>query len=338
MDFHNQHLDSIQALRGITALFIILEHIRCFQCGAFGVDIFFCISGFIMMYSTHTSAEHFLAKRLIRILPLYYSMTLFTFLILLVMPQLFETSTANPVFLLKSLLFIPFDIGGGILQPLMRIGWTVNCEIFFYLVFFAALKCSRKYRGLIASGLIIGLVVFNQLSGIHFAPLNFYGDAVMLDFVWGMTAYCLARSIYTLSVKGKVPAAVSYASLALAAVLFTGLMVTKQTTNILELRRPFVWGLPALFIVLCFYTAGLHIPMRKEFITLGNISFSVYLMHYYPILFLDRKIFDFSTFRPLCLLGTAVGIAITVTLSLISYYVIEKAFCGWLRKKIIKNC
>ena len=53
--FHRQHFDSIQALRGITALFIILEHIRFLNCGAFGVDIFFCISGFMIMFSDRKS-------------------------------------------------------------------------------------------------------------------------------------------------------------------------------------------------------------------------------------------------------------------------------------------
>ena len=39
--FHENHFDSIQALRGIAAVFVILEHIRFLNCGAFGVDIFF---------------------------------------------------------------------------------------------------------------------------------------------------------------------------------------------------------------------------------------------------------------------------------------------------------
>ena len=64
-DFHQMHFDSIQALRGITALFIVLEHVRFLNCGAFGVDIFFCISGFMIMFSTHKDTAYFLRKRLI---------------------------------------------------------------------------------------------------------------------------------------------------------------------------------------------------------------------------------------------------------------------------------
>ena len=105
-NFHNQRFAGIQALRGILALFVVLEHIRFAACGAFAVDAFFCISGFMIMFSTHDDTKHFLAKRLIRILPLYYLMTIGTFLLLLMAPNMFETTSANAENLIKSLLFI----------------------------------------------------------------------------------------------------------------------------------------------------------------------------------------------------------------------------------------
>ena len=89
-DFHSNHFESIQTLRGIAAIFVILEHIRFLNCGAFGVDIFFCISGFMIMFTTVTNTKHFLGKRLIRILPLYYIMTAGTYLLLLLFPAMFE--------------------------------------------------------------------------------------------------------------------------------------------------------------------------------------------------------------------------------------------------------
>ncbi len=181
-DFHQMHFDSIQALRGITALFILLEHIRFLNCGAFGVDIFFCISGFMILFSTHSDSRFFLRKRLIRILPLYYLMTLGTFLLLLLFPRMFEQTRANPVFLLKSFLFLPFDIGGGVLQPLMRIGWTVNCEIFFYFLFAIAMRISHKYRGLYCGLFLLAFVAAARLLPSPPAFLAFYGNPVMLEF------------------------------------------------------------------------------------------------------------------------------------------------------------
>ena len=88
--FQDLHFDSIQALRGLAALFVVFQHIRFLNFGAFGVDIFFCISGFMIMFTTEKSTKYFFRKRLIRILPLYYLMTLVTYLSLLLFPSMFQ--------------------------------------------------------------------------------------------------------------------------------------------------------------------------------------------------------------------------------------------------------
>ena len=88
--FHTRHFNCIQALRGITALFVALEHVRFLNCGAFGVDIFFVISGFMVMFSTHDNTKHFLCKRFIRIYPLYALVTIGTYFLLLLFPAMFQ--------------------------------------------------------------------------------------------------------------------------------------------------------------------------------------------------------------------------------------------------------
>ncbi len=335
-DFHDTHFNSIQVLRGITALFIVLEHVRFLNCGAFGVDVFFCISGFMIMLSTHKSTKHFLAKRLIRIVPLYYLMTLFTFFLLIFFPDIFAESTANVEFLIKSLLFIPFDIGGAI-QPLMRIGWTVNCELFFYLVFGIALQISHRFRGLIC-GLFCTMLVFL----VHFFPtdsviLSFYGNPVMLEFVFGMLCYYAAWGLYELHRKGRLPRICLPLSILAVVGIYLGLLITKPTINTLGLRRPYVWGLPAAGLVLAFFILGCFRKMPASLVNLGNISFSLYLLHYYPITFLDRKVFDFSTCTPLSLLGVAAGLGISTILACVSYELIEKRLTGWLRGKLLSK-
>lgn len=337
-DFHQMHFDSIQALRGITALFIVLEHIRFLNCGAFGVDIFFCISGFMIMFSTHRDTACFLRKRLIRILPLYYLMTAGTFLLLVLFPGMFEQTKANPAFLLKSLLFIPFDIGGGVLQPLMRIGWTINCEIFFYFVFFIAMHISHRFRGLICGLFLCGITAVTAILPSPPAVLAFYGNPVMLEFLFGIAAYYAAWGIYRLRQKSCLPAILAPLSAAAVLICFACLLVTKPVVNILGFRRPFVWGIPAFVIVLCCFLLGLYwkrIP--QPLIRLGDISFSLYLIHYYPVMLLDRAVFDFSACTPYALLGMAAAIALSVSLALISWAVIEKRFSGWLRRHMLKQ-
>ena len=336
--FHDNRFDSIQALRGLSTLFIILEHVRFLNCGAFGVDIFFCISGFMIMFSTHKSSACFLRKRLIRILPLYYLMTFGTYFLLLLFPSMFAQSTAKPEFLIKSLLFIPFDIGNGILQPIMRIGWTVNCEIFFYLIFFIALHISHRYRGLISSLMLGGIVLVTALlpaSVTESCPfLRFYGDSVMLEFVLGILCYYAARGIYALFQANRIPRMVSILSLCIAACIFVLLVATKPGINILGYRRFVFWGIPAMLMVLLVFTAGLWLKMPRLFVRLGDMSFSIYLMHYYPVMFLDRKIFDFSTGTPYAVLGVLISVAISILLAYVSWIVVEKKVTKWLLGKI----
>lgn len=342
-NFHQLHFDSIQALRGITALFILLEHIRFLNCGAFGVDIFFCISGFMIMFSTHEGSAFFLRKRLIRILPLYYLMTLGTFLLLVLFPGMFEQTKADPAFLVKSLLFIPFDIGNGVLQPLMRIGWTVNCEILFYFLFFIALHISHKFRGLICTVFILFLVGAAWLLPSPPTVLTFYGNPVMLEFLYGIGAYYAARGLYKLYIRNspsEQPGPVSNQGLPKAGIpfclavllCFAGLLITKPSVNILGFRRPFIWGLPAFVIVMCCFLLGLYIQkIPRIFVRLGDISFSLYLMHYYPVMLLDRVVFDFSSCTPFSLIGAAMAAGISILLALISWEIIEKRFSQWLR-------
>lgn len=337
-DFHRMHFDSIQALRGITALFIVLEHIRYLNCGAFGVDIFFCISGFMIMFSTHSDTRYFLRKRLIRILPLYYLMTVGTFLLLLLFPSMFEQTRADLAFLVKSLLFLPFDIGGGVLQPLMRIGWTVNCEIFFYLLFFLALKISHRYRGLLCSAFLLAIVATAQLLPAPPAFLAFYGSPVMLEFLFGIACYYAAWGLYRCHQASRLPGICLAFSAITLPLCFLGLMATKPYVNILGFGRPFLWGLPALLIVLDAFLLGLYVKKTPSpLIRLGDISFSLYLMHYYPVMLLDRAVFDFSAPSPSAFLGTAVAIGVSVGLALVSWELLEKRFCGWLRRQLLPD-
>ena len=337
-DFHQMHFDSIQALRGITALFIVLEHIRFLNCGAFGVDIFFCISGFMIMFSTHKDSAFFLRKRLIRILPLYYIMTAGTFVLLMLFPGMFEQTTANPVFLLKSFLFIPFDIGDGVLQPLMRIGWTVNCEIFFYILFFAAMKISHKFRGFLCGLFLAGITAVASLLPAPPAFLAFYGNSVMLEFLYGIGAYYGAWGLYRLYQKHRLSRAVLHLSACSLLLCFAGLLATKPFVNILGFRRPLVWGLPAFAIVMCSFLLGLYVKrMPFPMVRLGDISFSLYLVHYYPVMLLDRVIFDFSSFSCYALFGVGMALAVSIFLALISWAIVEKRFCGGLRGYLIHS-
>ena len=347
-EFHDLHFDSIQALRGLAALFVVFQHVRFLNFGAFGVDIFFCISGFMIMFTTQKSTKYFFRKRLIRILPLYYLITLGTYTMLLLFPAMFEQTRQNPSYLLKSLLFLPFDIGGGAIQPLVRIGWTINCEMFFYLVFFISFHINMRYRGLLCSAfllVLVGLVQFfapaitswQSPVGRAFAPfLTFYGDPVMLEFLFGILAYYLLRFLYQKHTVKPFPAAVSVLSALCIPVIFCLLAFFTPRINVLGFRRLPQWGLPAFVLLLLAFLAGLKVTMPRSLVRLGNLSYSLYLIHYYPVLFLDRAFFDFSTLSTVSVIGLIVSLAVSLTLAYLSWLLIEQKFSGWLRRKLLQ--
>lgn len=364
--FHKSRFPQIQALRGLAALLVVTQHIRFLGQGAFGVDIFFCISGFMIMLTTYQDTKAFFRKRLIRILPFYYLMTIGTFLLLVCFPSLFEQTKASVSQLFKSLLFIPFDMGNGVIQPLLRIGWTVNCEMFFYLIFWISFHISHKYRGIVCSGILFVLVgagalltggaSFDGMASVFlannpsalWAPVLFYADPIMLEFALGILCYEVARWLYEnlgnlkLNVSmssdksagsGKLPGIISLGiSLALLLLLY----VTYPHVNVLGYRRVLLWGLPCFLVVLLFFHAGLYLSMPAWCVRLGDISYSIYLIHYYPVLFLDRKVFDFSTLRPASVLGMLIAFGIVLFLSYICWYLMENKFTKFLRKRFIQ--
>lgn len=330
--FHTGKFNSIQVLRGFTALIVALEHIRYLNCGAFGVDIFFIISGFMAMFATHKDTKHFLKKRLIRIYPLYALVTLGTFFMLLVFPALFHLTEADPVFLFKSLCFIPFEISPGVLQPVVRVGWTLNYEMLFYLLFFLSFRISHKYRGLICSGFLAFLVLIGHLLPVESTLLAFYGDFIQLEFILGILTYYIVRGFYNKCERKSFAPVLSYLSLPIILALFMFLALTKQQTDISGPGRILHWGIPALIIVLCTFLANLSIRMPKCLVGLGNISFSVYLLHYYPLQFIDRKICSFEVFSPKGLVFTLLGLILVIFLSVVSYHLIEKRLTSYLRR------
>lgn len=330
-DFYKQRFQNIQVLRGLAALLVIMEHIRFLQCGAFGVDIFFCISGFMVMYSTHHTTQHFLRKRMIRIVPFYYLMTILTFFLLLLFPGMFEQTVVQFSYLVKSLLFIPFYIVEGAIQPLFRIGWTINCEMFFFLLFFLSLRISHRYRGVICSLLLVGVVVINKGVGLDHPIVIFYGDPMMLEFLLGILTYYLVCYLY----RFQMSAWVSYLFALIGCVLLGILIITRPGIDLANWNRLVLWGGSAMLIVLAFFMAERHTIILRPLANIGNISFSIYLLHYYFILFVDRSIISFASFSPQSLIAAGISCIIVVLSSYVAYHLIEVQFTHWLQSRLL---
>jgi exopolysaccharide production protein ExoZ len=183
---------NIQALRALAALLVVTAHTATLlpntwwaDWGGSGVDLFFVISGYLMVHTTRRGRTpgEFAIGRITRIVPLYWSVTLFTFVASLVAPHLFASTRPDPIELFKSLLFIPFVKGSGDVRPLVFVGWTLNYEMFFYALFALGLFMGRV-GGIVVLAVLAALVAAGSAG--HGPIWSFYTDPILLEFGAGM--------------------------------------------------------------------------------------------------------------------------------------------------------
>jgi exopolysaccharide production protein ExoZ len=155
-------LFALQLLRAVAATGVVISHVRYdflhhfglpdglpgfINAGAAGVDLFFVISGFVMVYSSETlfgrdrAATIFLVRRVARIVPLYWLMS--ALMIAYVAARGFAASDASPTQAVLSFLFIPYPRPSGEMSPVYGVGWTLNYEMFFYAVLALCLAARR---------------------------------------------------------------------------------------------------------------------------------------------------------------------------------------------------
>lgn len=266
------YLPGIDALRALAVLAVFFYHagVEWLPGGFLGVDLFFVISGFVMCVSTQRSGDRFLRKRLIRIVPLYWGLTGAVFLIALLVPGALESTTSDPGHLLKSLLFVPFDKAGRGHYPLLFLGWTLNYEMMFYLLFAMALTMSQRNRAGLAAMLVFGLFGLTATWAEDF-PLVVYGDPIVFEFCMGMIVFLLLAR----------PDGWAANALVAAAAVAAGLLLVEP-----GFRSPGVdprVGLTCavlLYGMLAFFG---RVAVPAALVLLGEASYALYLTHPYVV-------------------------------------------------------
>ncbi|QAU48749.1 acyltransferase family protein [Bradyrhizobium guangzhouense] len=161
-----------------------------FPAGAHGVDLFFVISGFVMIVSSRqligkpNGALVFSIRRLVRIVPLYWAATTFKLAVAILTTGLALHVTINPVNVIFSYLFIP-SYNGPYISPILHPGWTLNYEMMFYFLFATSILIGASQ--ILFVGTI--LIVFSALSFFvePGAPAyTFYFNTIVLEFALGM--------------------------------------------------------------------------------------------------------------------------------------------------------
>jgi exopolysaccharide production protein ExoZ len=265
-----QKIWTIQYLRALAALAVLMHHLSrgngdWFPVGAFGVDIFFVISGFIMWVMTATKdrdAGRFAIDRVARIVPTYWCVSVLSAAGAFIRPWVFAIQTPSLQNIVLSLLFIP-----QISPPVVPQGWTLNVEMFFYAVFAVTMFISRMAQILTLSAMLGAFAVLGLVMHVS-VDSNIYFNPRLLEFVGGLWIgeVWLRRAVLN-------------RTFGIAAVLLgvvAAQLAARSSSILIE-----TWIAASLLIVagalVCEH--GFKIPKIALLATAGDASYIIYLIH-----------------------------------------------------------
>ena len=343
-------LEIIQACRGIAALLVVLFHVTefsqqklnqnflsgLFTFGGSGVDFFFVLSGFIIFFAHRADIGQkqklntFIVKRVIRVYPLYWIITLVLLPIYFLVPTFGTGHERDPSVILKSLLLYPQAN-----FPILIVGWTLSYEIFFYLLFGLAIWFTPKVSRFILLSWLGGTLAFFWFSlsdrALSTQPpllLNFIFNSHNLEFSLGcLAAYLVLEERIK---RGKL-------WLIVGTLLFVASGLG-DNSKLIEIPDVIAYGFPSMLIVLGAASVDLNQSIRVPawLNELGDASYSIYLVHY-PCLAATFKIA--IALNIVGLLGNFLSMSLLAAIAVIAgwltYLYLEKPLVIWLRRKLV---
>lgn len=336
------NLNSIQFLRALAATMVVVSHASTslldgdasvidLQVGAYGVDIFFVISGFIMHYTTTInpiSPQEFMRRRIIRIAPMYTLLTTVLFIIAVIIPSHVNTASSNIFDYLRSILYIPFysekvhDI-----RPVLGQGWTLNYEMFFYVIFAVALLFPPRGKLLLITVIMVACATLGAVFSFQQPVLAVYTDSLILEFLFGIFV-SFAISKYTRKESPVLPA------------MIVGGWIVAIPAMFLFQNRVLVAGLAAAMLVFtCVFLEARGARFSNKFILgIGAASYSLYLAHGFVLAIIRRvweRLFDVHSIishAAFIILCSVVAIAVALVLYRYAEKPMTQKLTAWTRR------
>lgn len=312
-------LDGLELLRGLAALLVAAFHLEqagssetgytglfsLFSHGEAGVDLFFAISGFIILYTAAArpgqGIRAFLAARFWRIFPPYW-VALMLFLALNAGAIIVFGQGELPSLrtMIVSVFLLPYP------DFALNVAWTLSVEMVFYLVFAVSFLAGGWRTYFIAMTLWTMLAVLLVCQNIFDPrPLSFLLNTLVLEFLMGSIAAWLVLK------KGG-----PFRILALVAGTLFFIAWLAEWTH--HLPRALGAGIPSALVV--YGITGLTRRMPSWVRLMGETSFLLYLLHI-PVFLASGKALERvfgvmtygSTFGMLLLLFVATAVSCAAT-------------------------
>ncbi|MFK5894875.1 MAG: acyltransferase [Pseudomonadota bacterium] len=355
----NSKIYSLQMLRAIAASFVLLAHSQNFlharsqinelnpflQFGSAGVDLFFIISGFIMVIVSKSKFQQpgasfdFIIRRIIRVVPMYWLYTILIATLLVLFPQYFSAGKQfDMAHFMASLFFIPWPNNVNMIKPVLGIGWTLNSEMYFYMIFsFLLIFPFKKLIPYLSFILFIG-VLSGVLYEVDIAQLSIITSPLVLEFLIG----CIIGAIYIKNYNISKLFALSFLIIGIFGYFITSTPLPGELGINMEYPsgeygRFIKWGIPSAFLVfgVIFLERLKAIPINYFMVKLGDSSYSLYLTHIFVINALGvlwiRFIHDYYN------LFIVVVFFLSIYIGHLAYLIIEKPVIDYLNKHYIKH-
>jgi len=315
---------NIQVLRAFAAVSIVIVHsllgihsyefqsFNKFNLDDFGVDIFFVISGFIMVFIQNNYKRNsidFFVQCVKRILPIYWICNFIILLLFLLFPAIFNTLKINFDHFFLSLFFLSQYIF--LDKPIIVAGWTLEYEMLFYFLFAIFINIKNIKFSYFFIFITIGILSFTELINLIF-----------IEFLFGMMIGIIY--INSSEVQKKILHNYSYYFL-----IFGFIILLLPIFNSLEINRLIKYGLPSTLIVLgSIYAKQIT---NKYAILIGNGSYSIYLAQGFciPAILKFFKIFSPEFNLVIIFFILLIG---SVLFGLLIYYFIERNLSLLIKK------
>ncbi len=307
-----------------------------YRYGNLGVQLFFIISGFVIVQSIQgKTTQEFAIGRFVRLFPLFWILCTLTYIITLIVPH------ANSLYVseyLVSMTMFGDTINGAAHNTLRLVDpsyWTLTVELIFYIAVgsFAHFFTYKKIRYFLLFWLLLSITAFIfhieqnfyiKLALVRHASYFIFGGALALlatkqainlyekYFDWSLLFLSALYSLYIHS--RAIPAYLhpnpldSYITSAILLVFFLGVGILVYTSRYIKNPR-------MIQILLVF--GGLSYPLYLLHQTIGNIIIN-YVTDKYHILW--------NNF--------AIGFEVFIIIVAYIIYIQDKKIRAWLQKKI----
>lgn len=329
----NKSLDLIQIYRGLAALMVVIFHFwihmahffdneftsvrKITNLGAYGVDFFFVLSGFIISYSyinKDISIKKYLTNRYLRIYLPYIPLGVIFAVGYTLLPNLSFVGVDFDWF--ATLTLIPVGVTS------LVVAWSLMHEILFYCIFIIAIISYKKYNYFLIVWSILIIIYHYYAIETSIEYIDFFLSKLfhLYNFEFMLGYICYLSLDYFKNKKTSIFLAFCF----LIAFIFS----YYNYPNKILLKT--LYSIFSFWLIIIAYQYKDIVIFKKNFfMQMGNFSYSLYLLHI-PVQIVFFRIFPVKNIW----LVLIVGMALILICSYLYAQLFEKKLLFFIKGKL----